>query len=93
MPVEKIYIEEYPIDPRIRYIKIKLDNIQLHDKDCWVDIFEFDRNHKELDRYRFHIPQDIYQDWATDDDYILEYIMDHFGFVRRKTLYLPIDDE
>lgn len=83
---EKIEIEPYLIDSSINYVKMFIDDFRLNAIDCWVSCYQYDKNDKMIQMSRVYIPPEIYKDWATDDDYLIEYCMEQLGFIRKPEL-------
>lgn len=83
---DKIELEPYPIDTSIDYVRIYIENFQLNAIEGWVNVYEYDKNDKFINVSRVYIPPDVYSEWATDDNYIIEYALDQLGFHRRPTV-------
>lgn len=81
---EPIMIETYPINPKIQYIRMAIDDFKLGAEDCWVVVKEYDKDDFFLNLTRVYVPPEVYAEWSTDDDYIVDYAMDYIGFVRKK---------
>lgn len=81
---EPIMIEPYPINPKIQYIRMGIDDFQLGAEDAWVVVKEYDKDDFFLNLTRVYIPPEIYEEWGTDDWYIIDYVMDYIGFIKKK---------
>lgn len=86
MDDNRITIEPYPVDNAISSVSISVENFTLNAVDCWIRVLEYDANNKFLNVSRVYIPPEIYHDWGTNDDYLVEYCLDTLNFVRKPTL-------
>lgn len=83
---DQVEIVPYPLDNSIVYVSVSVENFQLNAVDCWLQVYEYDANNKFLNVNRVYVPSEIYQDWGTNDDYLVEYALDTLGFVRKPEL-------
>lgn len=81
---DPIRIDPYPVNPNIQYIRMGIDDFKLGASDCWVIVKEYDKDDFFLNLTRVYIPPEVYAEWSRDDDYIMDYVMDHIGFRRKK---------
>lgn len=77
---DDIYIEPYPIDQSIDHVKIKIEDFRLNALDCWCSVYEYDSNDKFINMSRVYVPSDVYTQWSTDDEYIIQYCLNQLGF-------------
>jgi hypothetical protein len=81
---ESIVIEPYPVNTSIHHIKIFIDNFQLNQLDCWCSVYEYDENDKLLNVHRVYIEPELYADWGTVDQYIIDIVLDKLGYERKR---------
>lgn len=84
--MEKIEIEPYPTDPRIKYLQIFVENFALKSVDGWVSVYEYDDDDMIINMNRTYIPVDIWGDWSRDDEYLIEYVLDLCGYERKRVV-------
>jgi len=80
---ETIEIQPYPINKEISYLKIFLDNFQLNAKEGVCSVYEYTSTDCLINVSRVPIPHEIYSEWGTNDDYIVEFVLDQLGFERK----------
>lgn len=83
MDEDIIEIEPYPIDTAIHYVKVYLEGIKLNAVDCYCSVYEYDVNRRLLNMTRVYVPPEIYAEWGTSDDYIIDYCLDQLGFHKK----------
>lgn len=83
---DDIYIEPYPIDQSIDHVKIQIEDFRLNALDCWCSVYEYDSKDKFINMSRVYVPSDVYTQWSTDDEYLVEYCLKQLGFVRKPEL-------
>lgn len=83
MMSESIPIQPYPINRSIDNVKVYIDNFQLMATSGSATVYEYDASGTLLNVSRVPIPSDIWQEWATDDLFIIDYCLDILGFERR----------
>lgn len=93
MPVQKIDIMPYNIDPSIHSIRIFIDNFQLGSPDCWCCVYQYDINDKLIMMTRVYVPPDVYSEWGTNDDFIEDWVMDYLGMMRKPDLLIDFGCE
>ena len=79
---EAIPITPYPINRNINYLKIFIDDFQLNAMDGSASVYEYDSNDLLLNVHRVHIPPDTWKAWSSDDNFIVDYILDILGYER-----------
>ena len=82
-PVE---IVPYPLDTNISFISVSVENFQLNAVDCWLQVYEYDANNKFLNVNRVYVPSEIYQDWGTNDQFIIDFALAALGFERKEVM-------
>jgi len=78
-----IPIIPYPINRDIAYVKVHLDNFQLLATEGSASVYEYTAGDQLINVSRVPIPAEIWSGWATDDEYIIEYVLETLGFERR----------
>ena len=86
MMSEAIPIQPYPINRSIDHVKVFVDNFQLLATSGSATVYEYDVSENLLNVSRVPIPADIWTEWATDDYYIVDFVLDQLGFERRPDL-------
>jgi len=83
---DRIEIEAYRTDTRIKYLKIFVENFSLKSVDGWVSVYEYDKNDLIINMNRTYIPVEIWADWSRDDEYLVEYVLDLCGYERKRNV-------
>lgn len=83
MSTDNIPIIPFAVDMEIDYVKIYVENFQLNAIDCWVSVYEYDKNDKFINVSRLYVPPEVYSEWSTSDDYIIDYALDQLAFQKR----------
>ena len=83
---DKIPIVPYPIDTSISSVSVSVENFTLNALDCWLQVFEYDANDKFLNMNRVYVPSEIYAEWGTNDDSIVDHCLEQLGFIRKPEL-------
>ena len=83
MDDSKVPIVPFPLNNSIAYVRVSVENFQLHATDCWLQVFEYDADDKFLNMSRVYVPPEIYSEWGTQDDYLVEFALDQLGFERK----------
>ena len=83
---DRIKIEPYPIDTAIASVSVSVENFTLNATDCWLQVIEYDANNKFLNVSRVYVPPEIYMDWGSNDDYLIEYCLEQLNFIRKPEL-------
>jgi hypothetical protein len=81
---EDIPIMPYPISTAVDHIKIYVDNFQLNAIDCWCSVYEYDVSDKLLNVHRVYIEPELYAEWGTVDQYIVDIVLDKLGYERKR---------
>lgn len=72
-------------------VRLKIEDFELNAEDCHVCVYKY--NNKQMWGFtKVYVPPDIYQEWGRDDNYIVDYVLDALGFVRKPefTINFPI---
>ena len=83
MMSDAIPIQPYIINRSIDYVKVYIDNFELLATTGSATIYEYDASDTLLNVSRVPIPPEIWTEWATDDYFIIDYVLDTLGFERR----------
>lgn len=80
---EDIKIQPYPINRSIDHVKVFIDNFQLLATSGSATVYEYDVSDTLLNVSRVPIPADIWTEWATDDMFIIDFVLDQLDFERK----------
>jgi hypothetical protein len=47
-------------------------------------VYEYDENDKLLNVHRVYIEPELYADWGTVDQYIIDIVLDKLGYERKR---------
>lgn len=88
--MEKISVLCY-IDPSVRYIKVQMLDFQLNAVDGNVLVYIYDKDDFKIDCRRLYIPPDVWTEWGTDDDFLIDYCIQTLGMIRKPELMFHFD--
>ena len=80
---QEIPIQPYPINRSIDHVKVFIDNFELLATSGSATVYEYDASGSLLNVSRVPIPAETWSEWASDDMFIVDYVLDILGFERR----------
>jgi len=85
-----ISVVPFPVANSIASVKIYLDNFELNALSGTATVYKYDTNDKLIDVIRVEIPSHIWSEWATDDFFIIDYILETVGLQRKPDLMFSL---
>lgn len=82
----RFYVHPTNENDPIVYVEMKIDDFELLSHECNVRVLKYDDNEVLCGMTNVHIPPKIYSEWATDDYYIIEYVLDELGLVLKQEI-------
>jgi hypothetical protein len=81
--MEDIPVKPVPSTKYISRVEIYCHDFQLKNKCGWFQVNQFNEEGGLVEVSRVFMPEEAYALWGTDDDYVVDFCLQHLGFEKQ----------